>query len=225
MALGWVWVCRRYSQDFQLGVGASGWSSFSSIPVQKESEWSSHRIPVAQTKLRWKASSGYRFECDQHSGESFSTGVPRSGEGTSGTNGRWWYWWIQANRCWSQARHNHSWRSAWKRSVPDKGVASNSQEVEQTSGERYTDLLGHREWDKQEHTFSLKKDSVVRKKEDFTKRSCLTLLAPIGTPLDSSRLWRLTTELTSKNCGVPGMVGRTSSQEQSNKNGGKTKKQ
>ena len=38
------------------------------------------------------------------------------------------------------------------------------------------------------NTFSLKKDSVVRKKEDFTKRSCLTLLAPIGTPLDSSRL-------------------------------------
>ena len=68
-----------------------------------------------------------------------------------------------------------------------KAWHSNSQEVDQTSGERYTDLLGHK-WDKQEHTFSLKKDSVVRKKEDFTERSCLTLLVSIGTLLDSSRL-------------------------------------
>ena len=63
-----------------------------------------------------------------------------------------------------------------------KAWHSNSQEVDQTSGERYTDLLGHK-WDKQEDTFALKKDSVVRKKEDFTKRSCLALLAQVWDPI------------------------------------------
>ena len=53
-----------------------------------------------------------------------------------------------------------------------KAWHSNSPEVDQTSGERYTDLLGHK-WDKQEDTFAVKKESVVRKTEDFTKRSCL----------------------------------------------------
>ena len=58
---------------------------------------------------------------------------------------------------------------------------SNSQEVDQTSGERYTDLLGHR-WDKQEDTFALKKDSVILN-EVFTKRSCLALLAQVWDPI------------------------------------------
>ena len=59
-----------------------------------------------------------------------------------------------------------------------KAWHSTSQEVDQTSGERYTDWLGHK-WDKQDDTFALKKDSVVRKKEDFTKRWCLALLAQV----------------------------------------------
>ena len=59
---------------------------------------------------------------------------------------------------------------------------SNSPEVAPTSGERYTDLLGHK-WDKQEDTFALKKDSVMRKKEDFTKRSCFALLAQVWGPI------------------------------------------
>ena len=58
---------------------------------------------------------------------------------------------------------------------------SNSQEVDQTSGERYTDLLGHR-WDKQEDTFALKKDSVMLN-EVFTKRSCLAVLAQVWDPI------------------------------------------
>ena len=102
---------------------------------------------------------------------------------------------------------------------------STSQEVDQTSGERYTDLLGHKR-DRQDDTFALKKDSVVRKKEDFTKRWCLALLAQVWDPYGTRRP-RLSTELIDlrfKNCGVPGMVGTTSSQNQSNKDGRKTKK-
>ena len=65
---------------------------------------------------------------------------------------------------------------------------SNSQEVDQTSGECYTDLLGHK-WDKQEDTFALQKDSVVRKKEDFTNRDRSSPYWPkYGTLLDSSHL-------------------------------------
>ena len=57
---------------------------------------------------------------------------------------------------------------------------SNSQEVEQASGERHTDFLGHR-WDKQEDTFALKKDSVILN-EVFTKRSCLPLVDQLWGP-------------------------------------------
>ena len=63
-----------------------------------------------------------------------------------------------------------------------KAWRPNSPEVDQTSGERYTDLLGYK-WDKQEDTFALKKDSVARKKEDFKKRSCLALLAQVWDPI------------------------------------------
>ena len=64
-----------------------------------------------------------------------------------------------------------------------KAWHSNSPEVDQTSGhERFTDLLGHR-WDKHEDTFCLKKDSAVRANEDFTKRSCLALLAQVWDPI------------------------------------------
>ena len=63
-----------------------------------------------------------------------------------------------------------------------KARHSNGKCVDQTSGERYTDLLGHR-WDKQEDTFALTKDSVVKLNEDFTKRSCLALLAQVWDPI------------------------------------------
>ena len=66
-----------------------------------------------------------------------------------------------------------------------KAWHSTSQEVDQTSGERYTDLLGHK-WDKQDDTFALKKDSVLRKK-DFTKRWCLALLAQVWDPYGTRR--------------------------------------
>lgn len=59
---------------------------------------------------------------------------------------------------------------------------SNNPEVDQTSGDgRFTDLLGHC-WDKHEDTFCLKKDPVVKVYEDFTKRSCLALLAQVWDP-------------------------------------------
>jgi len=64
-----------------------------------------------------------------------------------------------------------------------KAWHSNSPEVDQTSGdERFTDLLGHR-WHKHEDTFRLKKDSVVKVNEDFTKRSCIALLAQVWDPI------------------------------------------
>ena len=64
-----------------------------------------------------------------------------------------------------------------------KAWHSNSPDVDQTSGdERFTDLLGHR-WDKHEDTFCLKKDSFVKVNEDFTKRSCLALLAQVWDPI------------------------------------------
>ena len=70
-----------------------------------------------------------------------------------------------------------------KRQFQIKVWHSNSPEVDQTSGdERFTDLLGHR-WDKHEDTFCLKKDSVVKVNEDFTKRSCLALLAQVWDPI------------------------------------------
>jgi len=59
----------------------------------------------------------------------------------------------------------------------------NSAEVDQTSGDGcFTDLLGHR-WDKHDDTFCLKKDSVIRVNEDFTKKSCLALLAQVWDPI------------------------------------------
>ena len=59
---------------------------------------------------------------------------------------------------------------------------SNSTEVDQTGGERYTDLLGHK-WEKQEDTVALKKDSIVKPTKEFTKRACLALLAQVWDPI------------------------------------------
>lgn len=57
-----------------------------------------------------------------------------------------------------------------------KAWHSNKQEVDQANDEWFTDLLGHR-WDKQEDTFSLQKDSVVR------LRTCLTPLGKVCDPI------------------------------------------
>ena len=63
-----------------------------------------------------------------------------------------------------------------------KAWHSNRKEIDQSNGERFTDLLGHR-WDKQEDTFSFKKDVVVGKVEEFSKRNCLALLAQLWDPI------------------------------------------
>ena len=63
-----------------------------------------------------------------------------------------------------------------------KAWHSDSQEVDQTSGERYTDLLGHK-WDKQEDTFALKKLSCEKERRFHRDRA-----SPYWPLLDSSRL-------------------------------------
>ena len=51
-------------------------------------------------------------------------------------------------------------------------------EIDQSSGERFTDLLGHK-WDKEEDKFTFKKENVVGLLEGFSKRSCLKFLAQL----------------------------------------------
>ena len=63
-----------------------------------------------------------------------------------------------------------------------KAWHSNRKEIDQSNGEGTTDLLGHR-WDKQEDSFSFKKDVVIGKVEDFSKRNCLALLAQLWDPI------------------------------------------
>ena len=63
-----------------------------------------------------------------------------------------------------------------------KAWHSNRKEIDQSNGERFADLLGHR-WDKQEVSFSFKKDVVVGKVEDFSKRNFLALLAQLWDPI------------------------------------------
>lgn len=59
---------------------------------------------------------------------------------------------------------------------------SNCREIDQTSGERFTDLLSHRS-DKQEDTVTYTRDSVVGLTKVFTKRTCLALLAQVWDPI------------------------------------------
>ena len=54
----------------------------------------------------------------------------------------------------------------------------NCSEIDQSSGERFTDLLG-RKWDKEEDKFTFKKENVVGLLEGFSKRSCLKFLAQL----------------------------------------------
>ena len=63
-----------------------------------------------------------------------------------------------------------------------KAWHSNRSEIDQSSGERFTDLLGHK-WDKEEDKFTFKKENVVGLLEGFSKRSCLKLLAQLWDPI------------------------------------------
>lgn len=62
-----------------------------------------------------------------------------------------------------------------------KAWHSNCSEIDQSSGERFTDLLGHK-WDK-EDKFTFKKENVVGLLEGFSKRSCLKFLAQLWDPI------------------------------------------
>ena len=63
-----------------------------------------------------------------------------------------------------------------------KAWHSNSQEVDQTSGERYTDLFGHK-WDKQEDTFAPKERLSCEKERRFHKEIVPHPIAPYWYPI------------------------------------------
>ena len=63
-----------------------------------------------------------------------------------------------------------------------KGWHSNCSGIDQSSGGRFTDLLGHK-WDKEEEKFTFKKENVVGLLEAFSKRSCLKFLAQLWDPI------------------------------------------
>ncbi|XP_068739398.1 uncharacterized protein [Montipora capricornis] len=63
-----------------------------------------------------------------------------------------------------------------------KAWHSNCSEIDQSSGGRFTDLLGHK-WDKEEEKFSFKKENVVGLLEGVSKRSCLKFLAQLWDPI------------------------------------------
>ena len=63
-----------------------------------------------------------------------------------------------------------------------KAWHSNCSEIDQSSSERFTDLLGHK-WDKEEDKFTFKKEKVVGLMEAFSKRSCLKFLAQLWDPI------------------------------------------
>ena len=63
-----------------------------------------------------------------------------------------------------------------------KAWHSNCSEIDESNGERFTDLLGHK-WDKEEDKFTFKKENVVGLLEGFSKRSCLKFLAQLWDPI------------------------------------------
>ena len=63
-----------------------------------------------------------------------------------------------------------------------KAWHSNCSEIDQSSGERFTDLLGHK-WDKEEDKFTFKKENLVGLMKGFSKRSCLKFLAQLWDPI------------------------------------------
>ena len=54
--------------------------------------------------------------------------------------------------------------------------------LDQSSSERFSDLLGHK-WDKQEDKFTFKKENVVGLLEGFSNRNCLTFLTQLWDPI------------------------------------------
>ena len=63
-----------------------------------------------------------------------------------------------------------------------KAWHSSCSEIDQSSGERFTDLLGHK-WDKEENKFTFKKENLVGLMKGFSKRSCLKFLAQLWDPI------------------------------------------
>ena len=59
---------------------------------------------------------------------------------------------------------------------------SNSKELDQSDGERFTDLLGHK-WNKENDKFTFKKREIIGQFETFTKRNCLALVAQLWDPI------------------------------------------
>ena len=55
---------------------------------------------------------------------------------------------------------------------------SNCLEIDQSSGERFIDLLGHK-WDKEEDKFTFKKENMVGLLGGFSKRSCLKFITQL----------------------------------------------
>ena len=62
-----------------------------------------------------------------------------------------------------------------------KAWHSNQAEIDQSNGERYTDILGLR-WDKQTDKFTLKKNELDQP-DDLTKRRCLGLVGQLWDPI------------------------------------------
>ena len=59
---------------------------------------------------------------------------------------------------------------------------SNSTEIDQSEGEKVTDLLGHK-WDKETDKFTFKREEIPELSETLTKRNCLALLAKLWDPI------------------------------------------
>ena len=59
---------------------------------------------------------------------------------------------------------------------------SNSKELDQSDGEHFTDLLGHK-WNKENDKFTFKKREVIGQFETFTKQNCLALVAQLWDPI------------------------------------------
>ena len=58
----------------------------------------------------------------------------------------------------------------------------NSTEIDQSEGEKVTDLLGHK-WDKETDKFTFKREEIPELSETLTKRNCLALLAKLWDPI------------------------------------------
>ena len=59
---------------------------------------------------------------------------------------------------------------------------SNSKDIDQSEGEKVTDLLGHK-WDKETDKFTFKRKEIPELSETLTKRNCFALLATLWDPI------------------------------------------